>query len=192
MRHVALFGSPKKRGHSAALHEAFISGMGPGAAPERLFLYDLNIGPCEGCGRCHEALLCPLDDDMPRLYPLLRDAALVTISSPLYFSGPSAPLKCFIDRCQALWEAARRGEIAAAGKTGYLLVTGGAQYEGMFAPTVTIIRHFYNSIGCSYREDEYLLVPGIDAQGCVPGDELERAVRMGRVYAERLQHGGRQ
>ena len=191
MRHVALFGSPKKRGHSAALHEAFISGMGPVTAPERLFLYDLNIGPCDGCGHCREAFFCPLDDDMPRLYSLLRDASLVTISSPLYFSGPPAPLKCFIDRCQALWEAARRGEMAAAGKTGHLIVTGGSQYDGMFAPMVTIIRHFYNSIGCSFYEEEYLLVPGIDARGCVPGEVIESAARMGRVYAERMQHGGR-
>ncbi|MCL1833626.1 MAG: flavodoxin family protein, partial [Leptospirales bacterium] len=66
--------------------------------------YQTNIKPCTGCGYCASKLQCSIDDGMSGIYTLIKEADIISVSSPLYFSSFPAPLKTIIDRCQLLWE----------------------------------------------------------------------------------------
>jgi multimeric flavodoxin WrbA len=118
---------------------------------------------------------------MTPLYEAIEEADLLSISMPLYFSSPPGPLKLFIDRCQVLWESTRRREGAAKRRWGSLICTGGARYRNMFLPTVTIIRHFFNSIGYDYRREDFLLVANMEGihGATMPEKHLSGARKLG-------------
>jgi multimeric flavodoxin WrbA len=63
------------------------------------FLYDYEIKPCADCRGCKKGeLKCVLKDDMPALYAKLEEAGTIVVSTPIYWFGPSAKTKLFIDR----------------------------------------------------------------------------------------------
>jgi hypothetical protein len=124
------------------------------------------------------------------MYDALDEAHILSISMPLYFSAPPGPLKLFIDRTQVLWESARRGERRRKNPgTGVLICTGGARYRNMFHPSVTIIRHFFNSSGFEYNRRNFLLYAGMEGftGSTVPAKYLSRARNYGTACRERLE-----
>ncbi|MBP7604036.1 MAG: flavodoxin family protein [Spirochaetes bacterium] len=189
IRVLALFASPRKTGASSTIHESFISGLGT-ASVRRVHLYDLDIRPCTACGHCVSRRECVFTDDMTPMYDALDEAHLLSISMPLYFSAPPGPLKLFIDRTQVLWERARRGERRPINTgTGVLICTGGARYRNMFHPSVTIIRHFFNSSGFEYNRRNFLLYADMEGLigSTIPGKYLSRARNYGAACRERLE-----
>lgn len=189
IRVLALFASPRKTGASSTLHESFLSGLGR-ASVRRVHLYDLDIRPCTACGHCVSHRGCIFTDDMTPMYDALDEAHILSISMPLYFSAPPGPLKLFIDRTQVLWESARRGERRRKNPgTGVLICTGGARYRNMFHPSVTIIRHFFNSSGFEYNRRNFLLYAGMEGftGSTIPAKCLSRARSYGTACRERLE-----
>lgn len=185
---LALFASPREKGASSTLHESFLSGLGP-ASVRRVHLYDLNIGPCTACGHCASDRECIFPDDMTPMYDALDEAHILSISMPLYFSAPPGPLKLFIDRTQVLWESTRRGERRRKGSgIGVLICTAGARYRKMFYPSVTIIRHFFNSSGFEYDRRNFLLYADMEGllASTIPENHLYRARSCGTACRERL------
>jgi hypothetical protein len=53
----------------------------------------------------------------------------------------------------------------------------------MFLPSVTSVRHFFRSLGCSFLAEDFILVPGCDTD-TVSEDAalLARAGAIGRDY----------
>lgn len=182
---LAVFGSPRPGGNSSVLHEAFLHPFETegSAALTKIHVYDEDIRPCTACGHCRDMEECIFDDAMAPLYPLIRGARLLSLSSPLYFSSFPGPLKNFIDRCQVLWESRERGSITDAKKTGIFLATGGGNYRDMFLPSVTSVRHFFRSLGCSFLPKDFILVPDCDTR---PVSEnaalLAKAGAIGKEY----------
>ncbi len=121
---------------------------------------------------------------MTPLYDLMEDADLVTISSPVYFSSLPGPIKTMIDRFQVIWEKRRRGESRKAEGRGLFIASAGADYTGMFIPSVTVIRHLFNSMGISYDEKDFLLFTSMDTlrSGKVPEVILQRVLHTGKSY----------
>lgn len=188
IRVLALFASPRKTGASSTIHESFLLALGP-ASIRRAYLYDMEIRPCTACGHCSAISECVFDDDMAPLYAELDKADLLSISMPLYFSGPPGPLKLFIDRTQVLWESARRAKRHREGPAiGNLICTGGARYTDMFLPSITIIRHFFNSIGFEYERSDFLLYPDMEglSGANIPKKHLIRAGIAGEALGKRL------
>ena len=75
-----------------------------GAAVEEIHVYDKKISPCTACAVCREKFCCPINDDMQEIYPMIQQADVISISTPLYFSSVPSQLKVLIDRCQVFWE----------------------------------------------------------------------------------------
>ncbi len=100
---LALVGSPRHGGNTDLLVEAAIAGAAAaGAEVEKVFLADLTINPCIGCEYCREHNgRCFRDDAMQDLYPRIREADGYIIGTPVYWWGPSAQLKLFLDRWYA-------------------------------------------------------------------------------------------
>jgi hypothetical protein len=155
---------------------------------KRVRVSDLSVHPCTACGHCAKTRACIFDDDMTALYDEIERAALVSVSAPVYFSGLPGALKCVIDRFQVLWEARGRGEERAMKGAGMFLSVSGAEYRNVFLPSVTTMRHFYNSMGIACREKDFLLFPAAEQRhgDVLPREWLARARAMGTRYARRL------
>jgi len=97
---LAIVGSPRKRGNTDLLIEKILEGARSKKNDvQKISLYDLEIGPCIDCRRCqgngHE---CVIKDDMENIYQRLSAADVIILGTPLYWYGPTAPMKAFIDR----------------------------------------------------------------------------------------------
>lgn len=64
----------------------------------------LNIGPCRACMGCRKSTdgYCILRDDMGQFYPMLEEADVLILTSPVYWFNLCGQIKQFIDRCYAL------------------------------------------------------------------------------------------
>ena len=99
MKLFAAVGSPRKRGNTDLLIDALLDGArNEGATTEKVYLCDLHIEPCDGCEVCFSTGECVHQDDMIPLYGKLLDSDVWVLGTPVYFWGPSAWLKAFIDR----------------------------------------------------------------------------------------------
>lgn len=124
---LVLVGSPRKNGNSALLAaEAERAAHDAGASVERVFLHDLAISPCNGCGTCRETVdtPCVLDDDMTPLYAKLRTADAVMIVTPIYSYNMTAQTKLLVDRLYAL--GGSDGNAIAGKRFGFIVVSGGS------------------------------------------------------------------
>jgi multimeric flavodoxin WrbA len=101
---LVIMGSPRKRGNSTILAEEAAKGARRiGAEVEIVRLRDVAIGPCLACESCRRkgAKGCVQDDGMTLLYPKLRAADAIVISSPVYWFTMSAQVKLLMDRLYA-------------------------------------------------------------------------------------------
>jgi len=102
MKILALIGSPRKSGNSDLLVDEILRGaMKNGHKAQKLYLYDYEILPCIDCRRCKRSESnhsCGLLDGMQEIYPLLEDSCMIIFATPVYWYGPTAQMKLFIDR----------------------------------------------------------------------------------------------
>ncbi len=99
---LAVYGSPRKGGNTSLLLDYFLEEV-TGYSIERVHLRDLTLSPCAECGRCRETGVCVIQDDMRGYYDKLLTCDRMVIALPVFFLGPPAVAKAFIDRAQSLW-----------------------------------------------------------------------------------------
>jgi multimeric flavodoxin WrbA len=98
---LIVVGSPRPKGACSALADEVRKGAeAAGAVTHRYELHEMDIRPCTACDACLESADadCIIEDDMRKLYPLLRRADALVIASPVYWFNVSAQTKLFIDR----------------------------------------------------------------------------------------------
>jgi multimeric flavodoxin WrbA len=143
---VAVMGSPRRNGNSSTLAEQVIEGAEAcGAKVHRFHLNDMNIRPCQACGKCQvrSSLNCAIEDDMQQLYPLLRKADALVIASPIYWFTVSAQTKLFMDRCYAL--GGPQGHALTGKKIGIVVTYGGA--DPFDSGATNALRTFQDAFG---------------------------------------------
>ena len=101
---VAIYGSPRRRGNTAALLKKAIEGArNSGAEVEEIVLRDLKISPCLEIYGCMQAGECAIKDD----FQIVRDKILASqgliLASPVFFYTVSSHTKILMDRFQSLW-----------------------------------------------------------------------------------------
>jgi len=104
MKVLGIVGSPRKGGNTDILiDETLRAAKDAGSDVEKVFLNDLEIRPCQAeCNEyCKKKGYCKIDDGMSALYNKLFDSDAVVLGTPLYWYGPSAQLKAFMDRWYA-------------------------------------------------------------------------------------------
>ena len=103
---LVLFGSPRRKGNTAALLNAFLEGAQDKKEVEIEFvnLQEKDIKPCKDCRSCRKPpyLKCIIDDDMQNLHKKVIESDLLVLATPVYWWNISAQLKLFIDRLYAL------------------------------------------------------------------------------------------
>jgi multimeric flavodoxin WrbA len=103
-RILCLCGSPRPKGNTQRLVEAFATGAREGGAQvEVIRTFDLHIKPCRGCLRCNLIKRCALKgDDWPAIGEAFRRARGILFATPIYFHHVSGTLKLALDRFRSL------------------------------------------------------------------------------------------
>ncbi len=99
-KHVIGFvGSPRSQGNTDILVDQILAGAREaGATVEKVMLGDLTLNPCHACYACRPGGECIQKDDMTNLYEKMQASDVWVIGTPVYWWGPSAQLKAFVDR----------------------------------------------------------------------------------------------
>lgn len=184
---VAIKGSPRRGGFTSAMGDFFLEPFRNSSfTVHEVFVHDMRITPCTACGSCRENFSCIFEDDMTPLYPLLRDAALVVIAAPVYFSGVPGPLKLLIDRCQVLWELDLRSPDEIIAKEVFMLAAAGSDFPGTFEGAYFTLRHFFNTIGGALSRERTLYLSDTDRLDGVPGDVAQKVRQKGKEISGKL------
>jgi multimeric flavodoxin WrbA len=122
-RVLILSSSPRNGGNSDTLCDEFLKGAAAsGHMAEKVFLGDVDLHFCTGCGACFRKARCPQKDDMPGLLAKMIEAEVIVMATPVYFYTMSAQMKMLIDRTCARYQEIRDKEfyfiIAAADGSG--------------------------------------------------------------------------
>lgn len=84
---IILNGSPRLKGNTAMLCDAFTEGAkSVGHTVTRFDLQKMDIHGCLGCvkGGKDTASPCVQKDDMAKIYPVYKEADIVILASPMY------------------------------------------------------------------------------------------------------------
>lgn len=131
MRILVLNGSPRPKGNTKQMVEAFREGANSsGHQVDVVDVCQKKIGGCIACEYCHAKGkgVCIQKDDMQEIYALLKDVEMLVIASPIYYHGISGQLKCVIDR---FYSAAYPTKPPKLKKVAMILSSGDANmYEG--------------------------------------------------------------
>lgn len=101
---LILSSSPRRNGNSDLLCDSFAKGAKEvGNSVEKIFLKDLNINYCIGCGLCNNNGYsgCSQKDDMESILDKMIDADVIVMATPVYFYAMCGQMKTLIDRCCA-------------------------------------------------------------------------------------------
>lgn len=135
MQILVLNGSPRPHGNTAAMVEAFRRGAEEnGHTVAVVNVCKKKIAGCLACEYCHQKgsgheRQCVQKDDMQEIYPLLDEAEMIVLASPIYYHGFSGQLQCTINRIYALDKPQKLKKAALILSSGSDHVYSGAIYE---------------------------------------------------------------
>jgi multimeric flavodoxin WrbA len=97
---LALIGSPRKQGNTDIMADAVLEGAtSAGAIASKIYLDDHHVRPLGEVADDTRNRDDPRKDDaFPGLLARFLASDIVVWSTPVYWQGPSAQMKCFLDR----------------------------------------------------------------------------------------------
>jgi len=190
---IAIYGSPRRNGNSAALLKQAVAGAcQEGAQVEEVFLRDFKISPCLEIYNCIKTGECAIRDDFPEILAKLEASKGVMLASPIFFYTVSAHTKIFMDRCQSLWVRKYWIEKQAFGKTpetrkGLFISVGATEGKKLFDGAILTVNYFFDVLDAGLWKT--VLCRGVDRRGEIDKREeyLEEAFEAGRGLALALQ-----
>ncbi len=107
MKVLALIGSPRKGGNSDILaDEVLNSARQAGGDTKKIYLDDFYIRPIgEVADNSRARDDARADDDFLKILDMFLDSEIVIWSTPIYWAGVSAQMKCFIDRLSSYFNS---------------------------------------------------------------------------------------
>lgn len=132
MKILVLNGSPRANGSTAAMAEAFAKGARENGHQVNVIpVCRKKIAGCTACEYCHTKGngRCIQQDDMQEIYPLLDEAEMIVLASPVYYHSFSGQLQCALNRIYALDKPKHLKKAALILSSGSDHVYGGAIYE---------------------------------------------------------------
>ena len=157
MKVLGIYGSPRKGGNTDQLLDKALEGaQSAGAEISRVYARDLNMSGCIECGGCDETGKCVVEDDMQSVYPLLDEADVIFLASPIFFYGVTAQAKALIDRSQANWSKRMLEKTPSERKSydsgrGYLIAVGATRGENLFEGAILTAKYFYDALDMTYE-----------------------------------------
>ncbi len=174
---VILNGSPRKRGNTSALVEAFTQGaQGAGHTVTTFHLDSMNLHGCKGCccGDSGRECPCVQKDDMAAIYPAVKGCDVLVLASPLYYWNLSGQLRMAVDRLFALEEGAENLLRGHGRACALLMAAGGNDFDDM-------VRYFDNlTVHLGWKNLGHVLAGGVNDLGAIQGHPaLEQARELG-------------
>lgn len=157
MKVLGIYSSPRKGGNTDQLLDKALEGAQAGGAEiSRVYARDLNMSGCIECGGCDKTGKCVVKDDMQSVYPLLEEADVIFLASPIFFYGVTAQVKALIDRTQACWSKRMLEKTPQERKgfdsgRGYLIAVGASRGENLFEGAILTARYFFDALDMSYE-----------------------------------------
>ncbi len=175
---LGIMGSPRKKGNTHILIAKILEGaQSEGVKGEIIFLDDLTIRECDGCYRCWKGKECNKNDDMNDIYPRIMESAGIVFGTPVYWYGPTALMKGFIDRF--VYFNCPENREYVKGKPAVLAVP----FEEEDPTTADLIKEMFEK-SLQYLEMNLIgtiVVPGVTKRGEIikKQDSLEEAYNLG-------------
>lgn len=173
---LVLLVSPRKNGNTDRLADEFVRGaLDAGNRAEKIFLRDMNIKDCIGCGACQRnGGSCIHKDDMQQIYGKLVEADVIAFASPVYFYSWTSLMKRAVDRTFAVEKKLTHKR--------FCLISAGAAPEEKYMQTMLDSYHQY--ISCFRGEDNedggYVIGCGTNMPGdVVKSPAMQEAYRLG-------------
>ena len=181
---LGLQGSPRKKGNTRFLLETFMqSAARRGARTKIIDVTRKDIIACKELVVCEKKGYCPLEDDVLReIYPLLRQAEIVVLASPIFFYNMTAQLKAVVDRCQTFWARKYRFKLSDPAKPmrkGYVLSVGATSGKNLFEGLLLSAKYFFDAIDARFEGSlTYRDIEGPRDMANHPGvvEEVDQAV----------------
>ena len=132
MKILVLNGSPRPNGNTAAMVGAFAEGARESGHEVTVVpVCQKKIGGCLACEYCHTKGegKCVQQDDMQEIYPVLEEAEMIVLASPIYYHSFNGQLQCAINRIYALDKPKNLKKAALIMSSGSNHVYCGAIYE---------------------------------------------------------------
>lgn len=132
MNILVLNGSPRPNGNTAAMVSAFSEGSTEnGHQVTVVNVCQKRIAGCLACEYCHTKGngKCIQNDDMQEIYPVLEEAEMIVLASPVYYHSFTGQLQCAVNRIYALDKPKNLKKAALILSSGSDDVYGGAVYE---------------------------------------------------------------
>lgn len=179
MRVLGIVGSPRLGGNTDILVDEVLAGAEEaGASIEKVILNEMNIKPCQACNNCYKTGECLQKDDMSALLEKMAQSELWVLGTPVYWWGPTAQFKAFLDR----WYHPKHQEFK--GKRVILVIPLGGGHERYARHTVGILLDVLDYLNMELVET--VLAPGFNRRGEVRNDTklLTKAHYSGREATE--------
>jgi multimeric flavodoxin WrbA len=175
---LGVLGSPRKEGNTHVLISKILEGAKEvGAMGEILFLDDLDIKGCAGCFSCWKGNECSRKDDMNDLYPKIFESDVIIWGTPVYWYGPTALIKAFLDRF--FYTTSPNNISKIQGKSAVIVIPFQEKNPEIASPLVHMFEKSFKYIKMDIVEK--LIVPGVFKRGDVLKlkDVLEKAKEIG-------------
>jgi multimeric flavodoxin WrbA len=149
-------GSPRKKGNTSFLLKNFMQAVEKLGAQTRIIeVTRKNIMPCKEYVVCERKGYCPIDDDVKtEIYPLIRQAEVVVLATPIFFFNMTAQLKAVVDRCQLFWARKYKLKLsdpAKKTKRGFLLSVGASKGKSLFEGLQLTAKYFFDAIDADFE-----------------------------------------
>jgi multimeric flavodoxin WrbA len=172
---LGIIGSPRIGGNTDILVNEILTGAEEaGASTEKVYLNKLEIKPCQACNSCYKTGHCAQKDDMEPLLEKMEKSDLWVLGTPVYWWGPTAQFKAFLDR----WYHPKHQEFK--GKKVIIVIPLGGGHERYARHTIGILEDVINYL--SIELVETVLAPGFNRRGEVKNNSnlLEKAHNAGK------------
>jgi multimeric flavodoxin WrbA len=157
-----LVGSPRKNGNTSIMANYLQDNLKKeGISSNISFLYDIEIKPCTDCRACKKGNMnCVLKDEASLLYSRMEKADIIVFGTPIYWFGPSATMKLFIDRLRPYYLSNK-----LAGKKAALLLPAGEGAKDCDL-TIEMFKRIFQTLGMVY-------LWAVESMAYNPGDVIE-------------------
>jgi len=182
---LGVIGSPRRGANTETLVRQVLEGAeAEGAVTEPVQLAELRIRACDGCHVCWSGRPCCKDDDMIDLYDAIAESDALVFGTPVYWYGPTAAMKGFIDRFVYFNCPENRARIR--GKRACITVP----FEEEILDAADLVERFFER-SLEYLEVNYVgsvLAPGMGTRGAAAKNAalLQAAYDLGRELVRDL------
>lgn len=190
---LAIMGGPRKGQSTERLLDKFLEGIEASTRQveiKKIYVKDLDINHCIGCGYCEKTGKCFMTDDMDVLYKDFDETDAVVIASPIFFNSVTSYTKTMIDRCQIFWSSKyvlKKSSIDRNKKRfGYFLsVAGAAEKHADFSSAKAVIEYLFRAINTDYRGDIFAANTDL-SKTWEREDLMEEAYESGKRFLDEL------